>query len=148
MFLLGYVLKQMYVWVICCECYGELEKVMQIEVVDIFLIDSNEVLVFVMVVGVNYNGIWVGLGVLISFFDGYNEFYYIVGLDVLGIVWVVGDKVCNWKVGDQVVIYCNQDDGNDEECNGGDLMFLFMQCIWGYEMLDGSFVQFICVQVQ
>ena len=28
-----------------------------------------------------------------------------------------------WKVGDEVVIHCNQDDGDDEECNGGDPMF-------------------------
>jgi crotonyl-CoA carboxylase/reductase len=35
----------------------------------------------------------------------------------------VGDKVKRWKVGDEVVIHCNQDDGDDEECNGGDPMF-------------------------
>ena len=31
-------------------------------------------------------------------------------------------KVKRWKVGDEVVIHCNQDDGDDEECNGGDPM--------------------------
>ena len=35
----------------------------------------------------------------------------------------VGSKVKRWKVGDEVVIHCNQDDGDDEECNGGDPMF-------------------------
>ena len=39
-----------------------------------------------------------------------------------GIVWAVGSKVKRWKVGDEVVIHCNQDDGDDEECNGGDPM--------------------------
>jgi crotonyl-CoA carboxylase/reductase len=51
----------------------------------------------------------------------------------------VGDKVKNWKVGDEVVIHCNQDDGDDEECNGGDPMFSPTQRIWGYETPDGSF---------
>ncbi len=35
-----------------------------------------------------------------------------------------------WKVGDEVVIHCNQDDGDDEECNGGDPMFSPSQRIW------------------
>jgi hypothetical protein len=33
------------------------------------------------------------------------------------------------------VIHCNQDDGEDEECNGGDPMFSTSQRIWGYETL-------------
>ena len=28
-----------------------------------------------------------------------------------------------WKVGDEVVVHCNQDDGDDEHCNGGDPMY-------------------------
>jgi crotonyl-CoA carboxylase/reductase len=46
------------------------------------------------------------------------------------------------------VIHCNQDDGDDEECNGGDPMFSESQRIWGYETPDGSFAQFTCVQSQ
>ena len=51
-----------------------------------------------------------------------------------------------WKVGDEVVVHCNQDDGDDEECNGGDPMFSSIQRIWGYETPDGSFAQFCRVQ--
>ena len=51
-----------------------------------------------------------------------------------------------WKVGDEVVVHCNQDDGDDEECNGGDPMFSPSQRIWGYETPDGSFAQFCRVQ--
>lgn len=97
---------------------------MQLEVLLIWKLDSNEVLVLVMVVGVNYNGVWVFFGEFVFILDGYDNFYYIVGFDVLGVIYVVGDKVKCWKVGDEVVIYCNQDDGDDEECNGGDFMFL------------------------
>ncbi len=49
-------------------------------------------------------------------------------------------------VGDEVVVHCNQDDGDDEECNGGDPMFSSSQRIWGYETPDGSFAQFCRVQ--
>ena len=63
-------------------------------------------------------------------------------------IWAVGDKVRNWKVGDEVVIHCNQDDGDDEECNGGDPMYSPTQRIWGYETPDGSFAQFTRVQAQ
>ena len=34
-----------------------------------------------------------------------------------------GSKVKRWKVGDEVVVHCNQDDGDDEHCNGGDPMY-------------------------
>jgi D-arabinose 1-dehydrogenase-like Zn-dependent alcohol dehydrogenase len=54
--------------------------------------------------------------------------------------------VKRWKVGDEVIVHCNQDDGDDEECNGGDPMFSLSQRIWGYETPDGSFAQFCRVQ--
>jgi crotonyl-CoA carboxylase/reductase len=71
---------------------------------------------------------------------------HIAGSDASGIVWAVGKKVKRWSVGDEVVIHCNQDDGDDEECNGGDPMFSPSQRIWGYETPDGSFAQFCRVQ--
>jgi len=144
----GYVPKQMYAWAIRRERHGEPEKAFQVEVVDTPLPSGNEVLVLVMAAGVNYNGVWAGLGVPISPFDGHNADYHIAGSDASGIVWAVGDKVRNWKVGDEVVIHCNQDDGDDEECNGGDPMYSTSQRIWGYETPDGSFAQFTSVQAQ
>jgi len=145
---LGHVPKQMYAWVIRRERQGIPTKAMQIEIVDVPAIDSHEVLVLVMAAGVNYNGVWAGLGTPISMFDVHKSNYHIAGSDASGIVWAVGDKVKRWKVGDEVVIHCNQDDGDDEECNGGDPMFSPSQRIWGYETPDGSFAQFTCVQSQ
>jgi hypothetical protein len=121
---------------------------MQLEVVPTWELDSHEVLVLVMAAGVNYNGIWAGLGEPISPFDGHGAAYHIAGSDASGIVWAVGDKVKRWKVGDEVVIHCNQDDGDDEECNGGDPMYSTSQRIWGYETPDGSFAQFTRAQAQ
>ena len=51
-----------------------------------------------------------------------------------------------WKVGDEVIVHCNQDDGDDEDCNGGDPLLSPSQRIWGYETPDGSFAQFCRVQ--
>ena len=145
---LGYVPKNMYAWTIRRERHGNPDTAMQVEVVETPQLDSHEVLVLVMAAGVNYNGVWAGLGKPISPFDGHGKPYHIAGSDASGIVWAVGDKVKRWKVGDEVVVHCNQDDGDDEECNGGDPMFSPSQRIWGYETPDGSFAQFTNVQAQ
>jgi crotonyl-CoA carboxylase/reductase len=145
---LGHVPAKMYAWAIRRERHGTPDVAMQIEVVPTPDIDSNEVLVMVMAAGVNYNGVWASLGKPISPFDGHNSEYHIAGSDCSGIVWAVGNKVKRWKVGDEVVVHCNQTDGDDEECNGGDPMFSPSQRIWGYETPDGSFAQFTRVQTQ
>jgi crotonyl-CoA carboxylase/reductase len=145
---LGHVPAQMYAWTIRRERHGPPDTAFQVEVVDTWKIDSNEVLVLVMAAGVNFNGVWAALGEPISVFDSHKAPYAVLGSDASGIVWAVGDKVKRWKVGDEVVIHCNQDDGDDEDCNGGDPMYSPSQRIWGYETHDGSFAQFTRVQAQ
>ncbi len=145
---LGHVPDRMHAWVIRRERHGEPTAAMLQEIVETPKIDSNEVLVLVMAAGINFNGVWACLGEPVSVFDVHGAPYAIVGSDASGIVWAVGDKVKRWKVGDEVVIHCNQDDGDDEECNGGDPMFSPSQRIWGYETPDGSFAQFTRVQSQ
>ena len=143
---LGHVPEKMYAWAIRKERHGPPDQAMQIEVVPTWKLDSHDVLIFVMAAGVNYNGVWAALGIPISPHDGHKNPYHIAGSDASGIVWAVGSKVKRWKVGDEVVVHCNQDDGDDEECNGGDPMFSNSQRIWGYETPDGSFAQFARVQ--
>ena len=145
---LGHVPKNMYAWAIRRERHGAPEEAMQVEVVETPELDNHEVLILVMAAGVNYNGVWAALGIPISPFDAHKADYHIAGSDASGIVWKVGSKVTRWKVGDEVVVHCNQDDGDDEECNGGDPMFSSSQRIWGYETPDGSFGQFTRVQAQ
>ncbi len=145
---LGHVPANMYAWSIRRERHGEPDAAMQVEVLPTHEIDSNEVLVLVMAAGVNYNGVWASLGIPISPFDVHKGDFHIAGSDASGIVWAVGSRVNRWKVGDEVVIHCNQDDGDDEECNGGDPMYSTSQRIWGYETGDGSFAQFARVQAQ
>ena len=143
---LGHVPKEMHAWVIRRERHGEPDKAMQVETVPTPGIDSDEVLVQVMAAGVNYNGVWAALGRPISPFDVHKAEYHVAGSDAAGIVWAIGRRVKRWKVGDEVVVHCNQDDGDDEECNGGDPMLSASQRIWGYETPDGSFAQFARVQ--
>ncbi len=145
---LGFIPKSMHAWAIRRERHGEPDRSFQLEVVDVPSLGSHDVLVLVMAAGVNYNGVWAGLGIPISPFDVHKAAYHIAGSDASGIVWAVGEKVTRWRVGDEVVIHCNQDDGDDEECNGGDPMYSASQRIWGYETPDGSFAQFTAVQSQ
>ncbi len=138
----------MYAWAIRKERHGRPATAMQVEVVPTWEIGEDEVLVLVMAAGVNYNGVWASLGEPISPLDGHKHPYHVAGSDASGIVWKVGAKVKRWKCGDEVVIHCNQDDGDDEECNGGDPMFSPSQRIWGYETPDGSFAQFCRAQAR
>ncbi|MDO8605996.1 MAG: crotonyl-CoA carboxylase/reductase [Phaeospirillum sp.] len=145
---LGHVPQKMYAWAIRRERHGNPDTAMQVEVVDTPEIDPHEVLIMVMAAGVNYNGVWACLGKPISPFDYHKADYHIAGSDASGVVYKVGAKVKRWKVGDEVVVHCNQTDGDDEECNGGDPMNSPSQRIWGYETADGSFAQFARVQAQ
>ncbi|MCK1674988.1 crotonyl-CoA carboxylase/reductase [Bradyrhizobium sp. 150] len=143
---LGHVPMHMYAWVIRRERHGSPEAAMQLEVVETPMIGPEEVLVMVMAAGINYNGVWAALGQPVSPFEVHQHCYHIAGSDAAGIVWAIGDRVSRWKVGDEVVLHCQQDDGDDIECNGGDPMLSSSQRIWGYETPDGSFAQFARVQ--
>ena len=145
---LGHVPETMYAWAIRQDRHGPPMEAMQIEIVPTWELDSHDVLVLVMAAGVNYNGVWAALGTPISVLDGHKHPFHVAGSDAAGVVWAVGSKVTSWKVGDEVVIHCNQDDGDDTECNGGDPMLSPTQRIWGYETPDGSFAQFARVQAQ
>ena len=143
---LGHVPAKMHAWAIRQDRHGEPEHAMLEEIVETPSIRDDEVLVMVMAAGVNYNGVWAALGKPITPFAIHKAPYHIAGSDAAGVVWAVGARVKRWKVGDEVVVHCNQDDGDDEECNGGDPMLSPSQRIWGYETPDGSFAQFCRVQ--
>lgn len=141
-----HVPAKMHAWCIRKERHGRPRTAMQIEVVDTPTLEPDEVLLLVMAAGVNYNGVWACLGEPVSVLDIHKQPYAVIGSDAAGIVWAVGKNVKRWKPGDEVVVHCNQDDGDDEECNGGDPMFSPSQRIWGYETPDGAFGQFARVQ--
>ena len=90
---LGHVPEKMYAWAIRRERHGPPESSMQVEVLPTWPIGEEDVLVYVMAAGVNYNGVWAGLGEPISPFDVHKAPYHIAGSDASGIVWPVESKV-------------------------------------------------------
>ena len=69
----------------------------------------DEVLVWVMAAGINYNNVWAGLGSPVDVIKAHQRDkdwpddspFHIGGSDASGIVWKVGSAVTNVKVGDQ-----------------------------------------------
>ena len=143
---LGHVPPRMHAWTVRPERQGRPEMALRREVVDVPVPGPDEALVLVMAAGLNYNGVWACLGKPVPVFDLHKQSFHIPGSDAAGIVWAVGSQVRRFKVGDEVVVHCHQDDGDDEECNGGDPMNSPSQRIWGYETPFGSFAQFTKVQ--
>ena len=83
---LGHVPAKMYAWAIRRERHGPPEESFQVEVLPTWSIGDDEVLVYVMAAGINYNGVWAGLGEPISPFDVHKCDYHIAGSDASGIV--------------------------------------------------------------
>lgn len=148
---LGTVPPRMHAQVIRKKTFGEPKKAFRKEVVDVPEIKDDEVLVYVMAAGVNYNNVWAALGVPIDVIanrqkKGEKENFHIGGSDASGVVYKVGSKVTNVKVGDEVVLHCGIWDADDPEVQSGDPMLAKSQLIWGYETNFGSFAQFTKVQ--
>ena len=143
---LGFVPKKMHAWVIRKDRHGNPMQSFQSEEVGIPEIGPSDVLVLVMAAGVNYNGVWAGLGKPISVLDVTKKDYHIAGSDASGIVWKVGSAVKKWKVGDEVVIHAMTWDHEDVEVNGGEPMLSETNKVFGYETADGTFAQYTAVQ--
>jgi len=150
---LGEVPARMLAQVIRPERFGPPSKAFQIEQIEVPAeLRPDEVLVWVMAAGVNYNNVWASLGVPVDVIKGrqkdpdYRPFQ-IGGSDASGVVWKVGGAVKNVKLGDQVVIHCGVWSADDPVLRaGGDPMFGPTFRIWGYETNWGSFAQFTKVQ--
>ncbi|MCW3041604.1 MAG: ccrA [Solirubrobacterales bacterium] len=138
-------------WVIREETQGEPRDAFKLEEIEVPEPAAFEVIVRVMAAGVNFNNVWAALGVPIGVWrsgDHPEYGHHIGGSDASGVVWKVGPGVTRWKVGDEVVIHCNQASYEDPEVHGLDPMAAPSQRIWGYETTWGSFAQFTKVQAQ
>ena len=149
---IGEVPKKMHAWLIREERFGEPTQAFKQEVVDVPAIKDDEVLVYVMAAGVNYNNVWAGLGVPVNVIKARNktgepEDFHIGGSDASGIVYAAGKDVTNVKVGDEVVVHCATWDRDCPMVKAGeDPMYSPTFRIWGYETNYGSFAQFTKVQ--
>lgn len=148
----GEVPPKMHAWLVREERFGVPTQAFQQEVVDVPDIADDEVLVYVMAAGINYNNVWAGLGVPVNVIktrnkQGEPENFHIGGSDASGIVYKVGKDVTNVKVGDEVVIHCGMWGRNCPWVTAGnDPMYSPTFRIWGYETNYGSFAQFTRVQ--
>ncbi len=149
---IGTVPKQMYAQVIRQERFGEPRQAFRVEKVDVPSLRPDEVLVFVMAAGVNYNNVWASLGAPLDVIkvherEGDPSGFHIGGSDASGIVYAVGDDVTNVKVGDRVVVHCGRWDRDDPYIKaGGDPMMAPSARIWAYETNWGSFAQLAKLQ--
>ncbi|MBK8174638.1 MAG: crotonyl-CoA carboxylase/reductase [Rhodospirillales bacterium] len=149
---LGEVPAKMNAWLIRENRFGQPTSSFQKEVVDVPAIADDDVLVYVMAAGVNYNNVWAALGIPVNVIKarqkgGEKEDFHIGGSDASGIVYAVGKDVKNVKVGDEVVVHCATWDRNDPWVTAGnDPMYSPSFRIWGYETNFGSFAQFTRVQ--
>lgn len=149
---LGYVPRRMYANLIRPERFGEPRQAFRIEIVDVPEPAANQVLVWVMAAGINYNNIWASLGVPVDVIAtrqrrmGAKEDFHIGGSDASGIVWAVGEDVTNVRVGDAVVLSCGMWDEDAEDILAGvDPIASTSSRIWGYDANWGSFAQFTLV---
>lgn len=148
----GEVPAKMNAWLIRQERFGPPTSSFQKEVIDVPSIKDDEVLLYVMAAGVNYNNVWAALGIPVNVIKARNkggepEDFHIGGSDASGIVYAVGKDVTNVKVGDEVVVHCGTWDRNCPWVTAGnDPMYSPTFKIWGYETNYGSFAQFTKVQ--
>jgi crotonyl-CoA carboxylase/reductase len=150
---IGHVPRHMYGQLIRADRFGHPTQAFRTEKVDVPKIKPDEVLVYVMAAGINYNNVWAALGSPIDVIAARKKARYdhsdfhIGGSDASGIVYATGSEVHNVKVGDRVVIHCGV---WDKDCpaarNGDDPMYDPSFKIWGYETNWGSFAQFTKAQ--
>lgn len=148
----GHVPPKMHAFTVRQDRFGPPKESFRDEVIDVPEIGDDEVLVYVMAAGVNYNNVWASLGVPVDVIGarlkaGEKEPFHIGGSDASGIVYKVGRNVKYPKVGDEVVLHCGTWDSNCPLVRAGvDPMYSPTFRIWGYETNWGSFAQFTKVQ--
>jgi len=135
-------------WVIRKERHGNPLTAFKQEDVTLPPLKSNEVLIRVNASGLNMNGVFSALGKPISVLDVHKNDFHIAGSDASGTIVELGSEVKGWKIGDEIVVHCNQTCNQCQYCNGFDSMQCPNQKIWGYETNFGSFAEFSIVQSQ
>jgi len=149
---IGDVPARMHAQLVRPDRFGEPEKAIQDEVIDVPGVGPHEALVMVMAAGVNFNNVWAARGIPVDVTKtqarwGEPTDFHIVGSDASGIVYAVGDQVTNVRVGDRVVVHAGQWDRDDPHVlAGGDPGLAASFRVWGYDTCWGSFAQFTKVQ--
>src|SRR5690349_24632633 len=97
---LGFVPPRMYAQVIRQSRFGQPLQAFEEEVIETPEVGPDEVLVYVMAAGVNYNNVWAGLGTPVDVIGARQKGgdpwdHHIGGSDASGVVWKTGSDVTN-----------------------------------------------------
>ena len=145
---LGEVQKHMHAFPDRQNRFGQPRDAWKREVLPTPSIGPDEVLVYVMASGINFNNVWAALGQPVDVIAerqkmGEPEDFHAGGSDCAGIVWAVGSDVRSVKVGDEVVVHSGWWRRDDPWVLAGkDPMLAESTRIWGYQTNYGSYGQF------
>jgi crotonyl-CoA carboxylase/reductase len=149
---LGEVPKTMHAFAVRQDRFGQPRDAWRREVIPTPQIAADEVLIYVMATGVNYNNVWAALGQPLDVIAerqrrGEPEDFHAGGSDCSGVVWAVGDQVTTAKVGDEVVAHSGWWAPDDPwVLSGRDPMLSETARVWGYQSNYGSYCQFARAQ--
>ena len=107
---LGTVPKHMHAFVVRQNRFGQPRDAWKREVIDTPALRDDEVLIYVMASGINFNNVWAALGTPLDVIAerqrlGEPEAFHAGGSDCSGIVWAVGRDVRSVSVGDEVIVH-------------------------------------------
>jgi crotonyl-CoA carboxylase/reductase len=150
---LGTIPRTMHAFTVRQDRFGQPKEAWRRETIPTPSIAPDEVLVYVMATGINYNNVWAALGRPVDVIAerqkslGHTETFHAGGSDCSGIVWAVGDAVRNVKPGDEVVVHSGWWPASDPWVRqGGDPMLAETARVWGYQTNYGSYGQFAVAQ--
>ena len=150
---LGEAPEKMHAFLVRQDRFGEPLSAWQREVIPVPQIGPDEVLVWNMATGINYNNVWAALGFPVDVIAerqknlGESEDFHAGGSDCSGIVFKVGSAVTNVKPGDEVVVHSGWWRPDDPwVLSGKDPMLADSTRIWGYQTNYGSYCQFAKAQ--
>jgi crotonyl-CoA carboxylase/reductase len=145
---LGEVPKRMHAYLVRQNRFGQPKDAWRREIIPTPTLGPDEVLIYVMASGINYNNVWAALGTPLDVIAerqraGEPEDFHAGGSDCSGIVWALGKDVKSVKVGDEVVVHSGWWRPDDPWVRSGkDPMLAESTRIWGYQTNYGSFCQF------
>ncbi|MEX1107506.1 MAG: crotonyl-CoA carboxylase/reductase [Dongiaceae bacterium] len=148
----GHVPARMHAFAVRQNRFGKPIDAWQREIISTPSIGPDDVLVYVMATGINYNNVWAALGFPVDVIadrqkKGEPEDFHAGGSDCAGIVWAIGAAVTNVRVGDEVVVHSGWWDPADPWVRSGkDPMLSPSTRIWGYQTNYGSYCQFARAQ--
>ena len=149
---LGEVPKRMHAFAVRQNRFGQPRDAWKREILPTPSIGPDEVLIYVMASGINFNNVWAALGAPLDVIaerqkQGEPEDFHAGGSDCSGIVWATGSAVTNVAVGDHVIVHSGWWRSDDPwVLSGKDPMLAASTRIWGYQTNYGSYCQFARAQ--